>query len=79
MIENLRGASGGTSGYHDPRGIQMIRCDQNAFNLIRSPDEMTSNGSTSVYSEDELRKLIHFVKQIKVIGGKDGYSACMVG
>ena len=58
---------------------EMIACDQDTSNLIRSLDEMTSNGSTSVYSEDELRKLIHFVKQIKVISGKGGYSACMVG
>ena len=57
----------------------MIARGQNTPSLIRNPDKMTSNGSTSVYSEDELRKLMHFIKQIKVMGRKDGYSACMVG
>jgi len=47
--------------------------------LIRRLDEMSSHGSTSVYPEEELRNLIHYVKQLKFVGGDGGYSACVVG
>ena len=40
---------------------------------------MTSHGSTSVYSGDELQKYISYVKEIEFVGGADGYSACVVG
>ena len=40
---------------------------------------MTSHGSTSVYSGEELQKFISYVERIKLIGGADGYSACVVG
>ncbi|KAF9646877.1 hypothetical protein BDM02DRAFT_2865653 [Thelephora ganbajun] len=42
-------------------------------------DDMTSHGSTSVYTGEELQKLISYVERIKFIGGTDGYSACVVG
>ena len=47
--------------------------------LIRRSDVMSSSGSTSVYSEEELRKLIHYVKQLRFVGKDYGYSACVVG
>jgi len=40
---------------------------------------MTSHGSTSVYTGDELEKYISYVKEIEFVGGADGYSACVVG
>ena len=40
---------------------------------------MTSHGSTSVYSGDELQKFAQYVARIKDIGGIGGYSACVVG
>lgn len=47
--------------------------------LIKRSDEMSSHGSTSVYPEEELRKLIHYVRQLEFVGGDNGYSACVVG
>ena len=47
--------------------------------LTGNPDDMTSHGSTSVYSGDELQKFVSYVERIKFIGGADGYSACVVG
>ena len=47
--------------------------------LTGNPDDMTSQGSTSIYSGDELRNFIPYVKRIRFIGGADGYSACVVG
>lgn len=40
---------------------------------------MSSHGSTSVYPEEELRTLIHYLKQLRFVGGGNGYSACVVG
>ena len=40
---------------------------------------MTSHGSTSVYSGDELRGFAEYVARIKDVGGAGGYSACVVG
>jgi hypothetical protein len=40
---------------------------------------MTSHGSTSIYSADELEKFVSYVEKIKFVGGEDGYSACVVG
>lgn len=40
---------------------------------------MTSHGSTSVYSGEELQKFISYVERIRVVGSVDGYSACVVG
>jgi hypothetical protein len=40
---------------------------------------MTSNGSTSVYSGDELQKFIRYVEAVRYVGSADGYSACVVG
>jgi len=40
---------------------------------------MTSHGSTSVYSGEELQKFISYVEQIKYVGRADGYSAWVVG
>jgi len=42
-------------------------------------DDMTSHGSTSVYSGEELQQFISYVEQIKYVGGTDGFSACVVG
>jgi len=47
--------------------------------LTSLPDDMTSHGSTSVYSGEELQKFAQYVVQIKDIGGAGGYSACVVG
>lgn len=49
------------------------------FVLLGNPDDMTSHGSTSVYSGDELQKFISYAERIRFIGGADGYSACVVG
>ena len=43
------------------------------------PDYMTSPNSTAVYSELELNKLLGYVGYIKQVGGKHGFSACVVG
>jgi len=40
---------------------------------------MTSPNSTAIYSEEELNKLLGYVRQIKSVGGNCGFSACVVG
>ena len=40
---------------------------------------MTSPNSTAVYSEEELSKLLSYVKEIKQVGRNYGFSACVVG
>jgi len=40
---------------------------------------MTSQNSTAPYSEGELQKLLNYVKHLKSVGGKYGFSACIVG
>jgi len=40
---------------------------------------MSSHVSISVYPEEELQKLIHYVKQLKFVGGDNGHYACVVG
>ena len=40
---------------------------------------MTSSNSTAVYSEGDLSKLLGYVKNIKSVGEKYGFSACVVG
>ena len=57
----------------------MTMCGAGCSPLIRRLDEMSSHGSTSVYPEEELRNIIHYVKQLKFVGGDGGYSACVVG
>lgn len=42
-------------------------------------DCMTSPNSTAPYSEGELQKLLGYVKHLKSVGGKYGFSACIVG
>lgn len=42
-------------------------------------DCMTSRDSTTVYSEPDLNKLLGYVRHIKQVGGKGGFSACVVG
>ena len=44
-----------------------------------SPDCMTSSNSTAAYSEGELNKLRGYVKDIALVGGNYGFSACVVG
>ena len=40
---------------------------------------MTSPNSTATYSEEELNKILGYVKEIKQVGGNHGFSACVVG
>jgi len=54
-------------------------CEQDVLHLTRDSDGMSSHVSTSVYPEDELRKLVHYVKQLRFVGRENGYSACVVG
>ncbi|KAF9646880.1 hypothetical protein BDM02DRAFT_3188425 [Thelephora ganbajun] len=42
-------------------------------------DDMTSQESTSVYTGEELQKLISYMERIKFVGGANGYSAFVVG
>jgi len=42
-------------------------------------DGMTSQGSTSGYSNDELEQFISYVERFEHFGGSNGYSACVVG
>ncbi|KAF9646879.1 hypothetical protein BDM02DRAFT_3188424 [Thelephora ganbajun] len=41
-------------------------------------DDTTSRQSTSIYTGEEMLKLISYVERIKFIGAADGYSACAV-
>jgi len=64
---------------HAGLGESSSLCDQPTARLTGHSDDMTSHGSTSVYSGEELQKFISYVERIKYIGGTDGYSACVVG
>ena len=46
---------------------------------LATPDCMTSSTSTAGYPEPEFSKLLGYVGQIKQVGGKHGFSACVVG
>lgn len=40
---------------------------------------MTSHGSTSVYTGEQLQQFISYAERISFVGGADGYSACIIG
>lgn len=53
---------------------------QLAYHLAHHhPDDMTSHGSTSLYTADRLQQFTSYVEKISFVGGDDGYSACVVG
>ena len=54
-------------------------CEHDVLRLTRDTEGMSSHGSTSVYPEDDLRKLVYYVKQLRFVGRENGYSACVVG
>ena len=64
---------------HAGLGELLLSANNPQLRLTGHLDDMTSHGSTSVYSGDELQKFISYVEQIRSIDGADGYSACVVG
>ena len=60
-------------------GVGVLKPVSSVVRLTSSLDWVTSPDSTTLYSEEDISKLLAYARDITTVGGNYGFSACVVG